>query len=202
MSFSDTFSSVQLSTLFSVFPLAACGWERSAGCGHGHLLSQQCTLSTIINSLTLVSSYQLLWTSSAVFGPAPFQCCWRLFPFLCRVAQRCNFWLGFFWKQERLCMESVSVRAPVGFCAFSEGSVPSAHAQLHSKGIACRITVPRCLGCPEILLFFLCWLCNFSRVVVLEMKGTAGLLCLVSLPVLSKLKSHKIHTDEFSPVSL
>lgn len=77
-----------------------------------------------------------------------------------------------------------------------------AHAQLHSKGIACRITVPCCLGCPEIFFSFLCWLCNFSRVVVLERKDISGLLCLTSIPMLLKRKSHKIHTDEFSLVSL
>lgn len=77
-----------------------------------------------------------------------------------------------------------------------------AHAQLHSKGITCRITVPCCLGCPEIFFSFLCWLCNFSRVVVLERKDISGLLCLTSIPMLLKLKSHKIHTDEFSRVSL
>ena len=62
-------------------------------------------------------------------------------------------------------------------------------------------TILRCSGCLQIFVFsFLCWLCNFSRVVVLERKGIAGLLCLTSLSVLSKLKSHKIHTDEISHV--
>lgn len=40
----------------------------------------------------------------------------------------------------------------------------------------------------------------FEGIAVLERKGIAGLLCLTSLSVLSKLKSHKSHTDEISCV--
>lgn len=159
-----------------------------------------------------MSSYQLLWTSSAVLVPVLSSAAGCYFPFCAVLHNSATFGLVSSGNRAvRPCMETMSewLSEPSWVSCASSETVPHVPRRvlcpdcehMHSctaKALPAELQSPAAWAALKPSCSFLCWLCNFSRVVVLEMKDIAGLLCLMSLPVSLKLKSHKIHTDEFS----